>query len=177
MNKALFLDRDGILNVDKGYVYRWEDIVWFEEIFEIIKLANKRNYKVIVLTNQSGIFQQKYSHNDVLKLHKLMNEHLNQKGALVDDWFYCAEMDSDCRKPRPGMLYEAQKKFDIDLAASVMVGDKVSDVFETDEGKPRPKTFLVQGNYDLSSVLLKQSKNVTVVETHKDLQKILAEFL
>lgn len=177
MNKALFLDRDGILNVDKGYVYRWEDIVWFEEIFDIIKLANNKNYKVIVLTNQSGIFQQKYSHGDVLKLHKLMNEYLNQKGARVDDWFYCAEMDSDCRKPRPGMLYEAQKKFEIDLAASIMVGDKVSDIFETGEGNPSPQTFLVQGNYDLSSVKTKPIKNVILVDNHKALQKILAESL
>ncbi|NOT80675.1 MAG: HAD family hydrolase [Bacteriovoracaceae bacterium] len=177
MNKALFLDRDGILNVDKGYVYRWEDIVWFEEIFEIIKLANDKNYKVIVLTNQSGIFQQKYSHRDVLELHKLMNEYLNQKGALVDDWFYCAEMDSDCRKPRPGMLYQAQKKFNIDLAASIMVGDKVSDIFETGEGNPHPQTFLVQGNYDLSSVLSKPTKNVILIENHKALKKILTEYL
>ncbi len=169
MNKALFLDRDGIINVDKGYVYKWDDIVWYKEIFDIIKLANQKNYKVIVLTNQSGIFQNKYTHNDVKVLHGLMDAHLKNQGAIVDAWYYCAEMDTDRRKPKPGMILEAQKDFEIDFSQSFMVGDKVSDIFEMKEGMPGPQTILVQGSYDLS---LAGSKCIKV-SGHQELMNLL----
>lgn len=148
-NKALFLDRDGILNVDKGYVYKWEDIIWNEEIFEIIKLANEKSYKVIILTNQSGIHKGMYTENDVHVLHEKMNEFLKNKGLVVDDWFYCTEMDSIDRKPRPGMLLKAAKKHDIDLSLSFMVGDKATDIFDTDGSFVRPETLLVRGQYSV----------------------------
>lgn len=169
-NKALFLDRDGIINEDFGYVYRYQDIVWIRPVFEMIKLANARGYKVIVLTNQSGIHSGKYSHDDVCTLHGQMNDYLSEAGAHIDGWFYCAEMDSDCRKPRPGMLLSAQEKFDIDLAHSFMVGDKVSDVFLTEGICESPVTFLVRGNYDLKSAV--ESEKVRIFSTH---QEVLAE--
>ena len=150
MNKALFLDRDGVLNIDKGYVYKWEELVWIKEIFEIIKLANEAGYKVIILTNQSGIHKGMYSVEDVQHLHQQMHTYLENRGLYVDDWFYCAEMDSIDRKPRPGMLLAAQKKYNIDLSKSFMIGDKATDVFETDGSFKRPYTFLIQGNYDLT---------------------------
>lgn len=150
MNKALFLDRDGILNLDKGYVYKWDELVWMEEIFEIIKMANDRGYKVIILTNQSGIHRGMYTREDVHLLHKQMEEYLTKKGLHIDDWFYCAEMDSVDRKPRPGMLLAAQKKHNIDLSKSFMVGDKATDIFETDGSFVRPKTLLIRGNYELT---------------------------
>lgn len=175
MHKALFLDRDGILNVDKGYVYKWEDIIWVEEVFEMIKLAMDRNYLVIVLTNQSGVHYKKYTVNDVESLHKKMSEFLAAKKLKVTDWIYCAEVESESRKPRPGMLLEAQKKYDIDLELSFMVGDKVTDIFETDSKFKRPATFLVRGQYDLSKADLKD--NVKIFESHHDivmeLQKVL----
>ena len=175
MHKALFLDRDGILNVDKGYVYRWEDIIWVKEVFQIIQLAMDRGYLVIVLTNQSGIHYKKYSKNDVEILHKKMNEFLVDKNLLVNDWFYCAELESESRKPRPGMLLEAQIKYDIDLEHSFMIGDKITDVFETDNKFIRPVTLLVRGQYDLSNANL--SENVRVFESHHEvvleLKKIL----
>lgn len=149
MNKALFLDRDGVLNIDKGYVYKWEELVWIEEVFDIIKMANERCYKVIILTNQSGIYHGMYTKEDVHLLHQKMQHHLENLGLHIDDWFYCAEMDSECRKPRPGMLLAAQKKHDIDLELSFMVGDKSTDVFETEGHFKRPTTFLVRGNYEI----------------------------
>ena len=173
MNKALFLDRDGILNVDKGYVYKWEDIEWFEEIFEIIKLANQKKYKVIVLTNQSGIFQKKYTHEDVKVLHEKMASYLRSKNAIVDAWYYCAEMDSNRRKPMPGMLLEAQSDFNIDLEKSFMVGDKVSDVFLLENISHKLKTILVQGKYDLTSA----GQEILKVNNHADLLKIVLELM
>jgi D,D-heptose 1,7-bisphosphate phosphatase len=175
MNKALFLDRDGILNVDKGYVYKWEDIIWMEEIFDIIKMGNDRGYKVIVLTNQSGIHKGMYTEHDVHILHDLMNEFLKNKNLIVDDWFYCAEMDSELRKPRPGMLLAAQKKYDIDFSKSFMVGDKSTDIFETDGKFVRPKTLLVKGAYHLNHPDI--GNNVEIYENHADIKKALTELL
>ncbi len=175
MNKALFLDRDGVVNIDKGYVYKWDDIVWIDEVFEMMKLAMERGYKVIVLTNQSGIHYNKYTQGDVEILHQKMSEYLEKKKLLVTDWFYCAEMESDSRKPRPGMLLAAQKKYDIDLSKSFMIGDKVTDIFETDDQFIRPTTFLVRGEYDLSKANL--SDNVKVFENHQDVLKELKKVL
>ncbi|AUN98220.1 HAD family hydrolase [Bacteriovorax stolpii] len=170
MHKALFLDRDGIVNIDKGYVYKWEDIIWIEEIFQMIKLANERGYKVIVLTNQSGIDRGMYTHEDVHTLHQKMHAFLAGKNLKVDDWFYCAEMDSELRKPRPGMLILARDKHDIDLTQSFMIGDKPSDVFETDGKFVGPSTLLVEGNYDLKDAHTKER-----VKVFKDHAKILEE--
>lgn len=166
-SKALFLDRDGVINADKGYVYRYEDIVWIKESLEMIRLARERGYKVIVLTNQSGIHRGMYTRADVEILHKKMDEYLRQINCPVDDWIYCAELDSEHRKPRPGMLLDAQKKHGIDLGASFMVGDKASDVFETDGSFERPRTFIVRGNYDLKNLV--ESENVRVFPDHSAL--------
>ncbi len=175
MQKALFLDRDGILNVDKGYVYKWDDIVWIEEVFEMIKLAMDKGYKVVVLTNQSGIHYKKYTHADVESLHRQMNEFLEKKNLKVTDWFYCAEMESESRKPRPGMLLEAQKKYDIDLEKSFMIGDKYTDVFETNGNFIRPSTFLVKGQYDLSKA--EGAERVKIFKTHAEIVEELKKVL
>ncbi|MBP9682045.1 MAG: HAD-IIIA family hydrolase, partial [Bacteriovorax sp.] len=146
----LFLDRDGILNVDKTYIYRYEDIEWVEGIFDLIDYANKNGFLVIVLTNQSGVAQGMYTEKDVLKLHQEMNQFLMSKKLKVDDWFYCTEYDSERRKPRPGMMLEAQSKFTIDLSQSIMVGDKSTDVLDI----AGPLTFLLKGNYPLDQVVV-----------------------
>ena len=161
--KALFLDRDGILNIDKAYVYRFEDIEWVEGIFELIHFANVQGFLVIVLTNQSGVAYGKYQESDVLKLHLLMQSFLNTKNIRVDDWFYCTEMDSERRKPRPGMMIEAQKKYNIDLSKSYMIGDKPSDILEI-EG---PKTFLLKGNYSL--IEIEKNKKAEIFTTLKEI--------
>lgn len=175
MNKALFLDRDGILNLDKGYVYKWDDLVWMEEIFDIIKMANDRGYKVIILTNQSGIHRGMYTRDDVHLLHKQMNEYLVKKGLRIDDWFYCAEMDSIDRKPRPGMLLDATKKHNIDLSKSFMVGDKATDVFETDGSFKRPTTLLIRGTYDLNHPDI--GNGVSIFNNHAEVSEALKSLL
>jgi D,D-heptose 1,7-bisphosphate phosphatase len=164
MKNALFLDRDGVINIDKGYVYRFEDIEWCEGIFDIIKLANERNYLVIVLTNQSGIAKGMYQIKDVLELHEKMDKFLKSKNLFIDDWLFCPEDDGYRRKPSPGMMVEAHKKHDIDLSRSYMIGDKPSDVLNI-EG---PKTFLIEGRYNLESVVVNQT-----VKVYKDLFEIL----
>ena len=147
-SKALFLDRDGILNLDKGYVYLFQDIVWVDGIFSLITYMNKKKFKVIVLTNQSGVAQGMYQESDVIKLHAEMDKVLRENNAIVDDWFYCTEYDSPRRKPRPGMMIEARDKYNIDLSQSFMIGDKITDILEIDG----PQTFLLKGNYPLDLI-------------------------
>jgi D,D-heptose 1,7-bisphosphate phosphatase len=164
MKKALFLDRDGVINIDKGYVYKFEDIEWCNGIFEIIKLANERKYIVIVLTNQSGVAKGMYNISDVIELHQKMNNVLVSKNLIIDDWFFCPEDNGNRRKPAPGMMIEACEKHSIDLHQSFMVGDKPSDIINIDG----PKTLLIEGNYNLDSV--KTNKNVNI---YKNLNQIL----
>ncbi|MBC7538289.1 MAG: HAD family hydrolase [Bacteriovorax sp.] len=146
--KALFLDRDGILNIDKAYVYRFEDILWVEGIFELIHFANTHGLLVVVLTNQSGVAQGMYQEADVIKLHAEMKKFLEARNLRVDDWFYCTEYYSERRKPRPGMMIEASNKHNIDLSQSYMIGDKPTDVLDI----IGPKTFLLKGNYPLDEI-------------------------
>jgi D-glycero-D-manno-heptose 1,7-bisphosphate phosphatase len=145
---ALFLDRDGVINVDKTYVYRFADIEWMPGIFDLIKWANDRNYKVIVLTNQSGIGREYYTKNDVLTLHQQMSDHLAAQGLVVTDWYFSESLTDDRRKPSPLMMVEAAKKHDIDLSKSIMVGDKSSDLIEL-QG---PEYILIRGSYPLDEV-------------------------
>lgn len=169
--KALFLDRDGILNVDRAYVYRFEDIVWVDGIIELIAFANTHGYLVIVLTNQSGVAQGMYKEEDVIKLHQQMNNYLLSHKVKVDDWFYCTEYDSERRKPRPGMMIEARDKYDIDLNKSFMVGDKATDILDI-EG---PTTLLLKGNYPLEVVL--QNKKAEIFSSLSGIQKRLEELV
>jgi D-glycero-D-manno-heptose 1,7-bisphosphate phosphatase len=171
MKKALFLDRDGIINIDKTYIYRYEDIEWVEGIFDLIQFANKNNFLVIVLTNQSGVAQGMYQEEDILILHKKMSEHLKGLKLTVDDWFYCTEYNSERRKPRPGMMIEAQTKHHIDLAKSFMIGDKPTDILEI----KGPKTFLLQGNYALDAVL--KNKSAEVFDSLKKIQNRIEEII
>lgn len=169
--KALFLDRDGIINVDKAYVYRFEDIEWVDGIFDLIGFANTKGFLVIVLTNQSGVSQGFYKEEDVKKLHQQMDDFLKAKQVKVDDWFYCTEYDSFRRKPRPGMMIEARDKYGIDLNESFMVGDKPSDILEI-QG---PTTLLLKGNYPLDDAF--KNKGAEVFTNLADIQKRMEEKL
>lgn len=168
---ALFLDRDGIINVDRAYVFRFEDIVWVEGIIELIEFAKSAGLLVIVLTNQSGVAQGKYLEEDVIKLHQQMNDFLIEQNAPVDAWFYCTEYDSERRKPRPGMMIEARDLYAIDLDKSFMVGDKLSDILEVSG----PTTFLLQGNYSLTGALA--NKQTEVFTSLSAITNRLKEFL
>ncbi len=152
---ALFLDRDGIINEDDGYVYKYSDIKWNEESIELIKYAHSLNFYVFVLTNQSGISQGFYTEKEVQVLHKKMNKYLLEKGAYVTKWYYAPfsfknaiphyKYKSLLRKPHPGLMLEALSEYPINVSKSIMVGDKVSDHLHL----IGPKYFHLQGRYDL----------------------------
>ncbi|MAD48429.1 MAG: D,D-heptose 1,7-bisphosphate phosphatase [Gammaproteobacteria bacterium] len=136
--KALFLDRDGVINIDYGHVFKIKDFVFVQGIEGLIKEAMKKNYLIIIITNQAGIGKGFYSVEDYQKLTKHMNEMLLNKGCHIYDIFYCPFhptdgigeflKDSNDRKPNPGMLLKAQKKHKIDMNQSLLIGDKISDI-------------------------------------------------
>ena len=138
MNKAVFFDRDGTLNVEVGYLYEFEKFKWIDGAIDAVKYCNDNDYLAIVVTNQSGIARGYYTENDVIELHQKINEELNKAGAHIDDFFYCPHhpegivdnysVDCECRKPKPGLIEEACRKYDIDKSKSLMIGDMPRDV-------------------------------------------------
>ena len=138
MNKVVFLDRDGTVNVEVDYLHKKEDFKFEENADKAIKIINDLGYKVIVVTNQSGIARGYYTENDLKTLHVYLDEELNKIGAKVDAYYYCPhhpnakldeyKIDCECRKPEIGMFMEAAKDFSIDFSKSIIVGDKISDL-------------------------------------------------
>jgi len=138
MKKALFLDRDGIINVDHGYVYKIEEFEFMPNIFDICKLAIENNYLIIIITNQSGIGRGKYSESDFKKLTEWMHKQFLMQGVKITDVFYCPHhpkkaigkylKNCNCRKPAPGLIHQAVKKYQIDVNQSIFIGDKITDI-------------------------------------------------
>jgi len=135
---TFFLDRDGVVNVDKGYVHKTSDFQWVPGVEEIIKNFNDKGFLVIIITNQAGIARGYYSESDFTKISQWMNNQLIKKGAHIDEFYYCPHhpregkgkflVECSCRKPKPGMIKQAIKEWSIDLENSFFVGDKKSDL-------------------------------------------------
>ena len=133
MKKALFLDRDGVINIEKNYLYKIKDFEFINGIFDLCRYYQNKSFIIIVVTNQSGIARDFYSKNDFNILTNWMIDKFKFEGIIIKDVFYCPHhpdysKDCDYRKPKPGMLFEAQKKYNIDLKNSILVGDKERDI-------------------------------------------------
>lgn len=137
MNKAFFLDRDGTINIDYNYVHKPEEWTWCKGALDALRWMNHQNYKIIIVTNQSGIARERYTEEDVQNLHQWVDQELQKKDIAIDDWYYAAhhpEHDPDelftpnDRKPSTGMFEKAAKKHNIEFGRSFMAGDKVSDL-------------------------------------------------
>lgn len=137
MRRAVFLDRDGTVNVEKDYLYQIEDFEFICGVPEAIKNLNDAGFFVVVVTNQSGVARGYYTEEDIELLHRYVAAELGKAGASVDAWMYCPHhpngrgsyaLPCTCRKPLPGMLKEAARRYDIDLGNSVMIGDKTADI-------------------------------------------------
>jgi len=158
VRKALFLDRDGVINVDHGYVSRIEDFEFVPGILDFIKAAQAKGYLPIVVTNQSGIGRGYYSAEDFERLTGHMLEKMREQGIVIDrsQVLHCPhapEEGCDCRKPEPGMFLQAQKRFGIDMADSVMIGDKPSDI-DAAKAAGVGWTFLIEKNWPIRDIIL-----------------------
>jgi D-glycero-D-manno-heptose 1,7-bisphosphate phosphatase len=133
-NKAVFLDRDGVINAKAAageYVGSWEEFSIFPGVSEAIKKLNDAGFLVVVVTNQRGIATGKVQVSELENIHKRLVLHLADRGAAIHHIYYCPhdlEKQCECRKPQPGMLLTAFQDFEIDPGMSWMIGDTVSDV-------------------------------------------------
>lgn len=133
MNKALFLDRDGVLNRERGeYTFQLDDFEILPDVAEALSIAKSKGYFLIVISNQGGIAKGLYSREQVEKLHQKLAEELFAGGVVLDEIYYCPHHNEvgkcHCRKPEPLLLQKAITRFNIDISQSVMIGDKVRDI-------------------------------------------------
>lgn len=136
--RALFLDRDGVINVDHAYISRKDDFEFIDGIFQLCREAKRLDYLVFVITNQAGIARGYFTEQDFINLTAWMRGVFASEECEIDSVYYSPyhpehgigayKKDSDCRKPNPGMILRAAREFDVDLGRSVLVGDKASDI-------------------------------------------------
>jgi len=136
-NKAIFLDRDGTINVDVGYAHKIEDLEIIPKVVEGLKLLQEE-YKLIIVTNQSGIGRGHYTEEDYHVFQLALRQKLNKQGIFLTGEYFCPhhpekgigkyKIDCNCRKPKTGMLEQASNDFNIDLTNSWMIGDHLNDL-------------------------------------------------
>ena len=166
MKPAVFFDRDGVLNVDKHFVYKPEDFAWIPGAPSAIGLLNKLGYYVFVVSNQSGVARGFYRTANVEALHSFMQQELAQQGARIDAFYYCPhhpDIDGpcDCRKPQPGLLLQALADYPVDKARSFLVGDKPTDVEAARNAGLSGYLFQAGNLHDtIKELLAKQGKEV-----------------
>jgi D,D-heptose 1,7-bisphosphate phosphatase len=146
MARALFLDRDGTINVDKAYVHRIEDFEFIDGVFDFCRRAQEKGYLLVVITNQSGIARGYYSEEDYRRLTDWMVAEFAKRGVVIADVLHCPELSGPDRKPEPGLFLKARDRHGIDMAASVSLGDKPRDV-EAGERAGVGRNILFTGSY------------------------------
>jgi D-glycero-D-manno-heptose 1,7-bisphosphate phosphatase len=137
-HQALFLDRDGVINSDKGYVYRPDQFEFIEGIFDLCSKAMELNYLIIIITNQAGVGRGYYTEQQFHNLTRWMCQEFRAQDVYIDQVYFCPyhathgigeyKRESIFRKPGPGMILQAAKEFDVNLEKSVLVGDKETDI-------------------------------------------------
>ena len=130
---CIFFDRDGIVNKSpgSGYVERWEDFHLMDGFVAALKIVSTKGYPAVIITNQQGVAKGLYSEADLNGMHEKMREQLRTEGVDVLDVFQCIHFAADdcaCRKPKPGMIFQALEKHDLDCSGSWMIGDSEKDI-------------------------------------------------
>ena len=157
--KAAFLDRDGVINEDTGYLNNIKDFKWIEGAIEALKILKENNFLIIIISNQSGVARGYFSEQDVHNLHKWINLQLSEHNIKIDDFFFATEhpetqISKTRRKPSPRMIEEAIEKYNLNRADCFMIGDKDIDVLAAKNAKIRG--FLFEGgnlSYKIKKIL------------------------
>ena len=175
---AVFLDRDGVINVDSGYVGDWDSFVFLPGVIEAMRALCDAGYALVIVTNQSGIGRGFYTEEDFQVLTERMCNELSRHGVSIAGVYFCPHLPEaalpqyrktcDCRKPKPGLIHRALEELDIDLTRSAMVGDKNSDMqaalaagipqrYQVVSGEPYENCIAVSGLPDACRALLSEA--------------------
>jgi D-glycero-D-manno-heptose 1,7-bisphosphate phosphatase len=162
MKNCVFLDRDGVINKDSpDYVKRWSEFEFIPESIEAIRLLTEQNFTVIVITNQSIINRKMATPDDLEFTHSMMKKAVKEGGGEIKDIFFCPHKPEDgclCRKPEPGLIIEALKKYRIKAYNSVMVGDSSRDIECAKRAGCRYAVLVKTGNYQKAASALEEKK-------------------
>ena len=169
--KTVFLDRDGVLNFDSGYVGNWSDFIFLPGAINGLKNLIRCNFQIIIVTNQSGIARGFFTEREYLSLEREIERYLSEKGVPITATYYCPHhiegsipefsLKCDCRKPLPGMLVKAASDFGINFSEAIMIGDKNSDMQAAEAvGIPSryfidPKMCATEASYEFSTMRFK----------------------
>lgn len=155
MNKAIFLDRDGVINVERGYTHRLEDFVILPDLIEVLQLFQKKGYLLIIVSNQSGVAKELYKQSEVEVLHSYLTEEFKKNNIILSEIFYCIHHPDVsrciCRKPDSLFVEKGLARFNIDASKSYFIGDKDRDVQAAE--KAGVKGILIEANISLKTIL------------------------
>ncbi|MCR6594592.1 D-glycero-alpha-D-manno-heptose-1,7-bisphosphate 7-phosphatase [Campylobacter insulaenigrae] len=168
--KVLFLDRDGVVNIDKKYVHKIEDFEFCDGIFDLCEYFLQRGYLICVITNQSGIARGYYTEKDFEILSAYMIDEFLKKGITIEKIYHCPHLnDCECRKPKPAMLLKAKKEFNVDMNESFFIGDNLSDM-EAGMSANVKNLFLINNNYTSNDKFKTFNNLKTLLEYIKDIK-------
>jgi D-glycero-D-manno-heptose 1,7-bisphosphate phosphatase len=170
--KTIFLDRDGVINKEVNYLHRVEDFEFIDGIFKACDHFKSLGYKIIVVTNQSGIARGYFKENEYQYLSKWMVKQFLKQGISILDVFHCPhgpESSCLCRKPMPGMFLEAKDKYDIDMQNSWLIGDKEVDIV-AGSNSGISNTILVRSGHEINE---DNSKAKFILNSIQDSSKVI----
>ena len=170
--KTVFLDRDGVINKEVGYLHKIQDFEFIDGVFEACLYFKSLNYQIIVVTNQSGIGRGYYDEDDFHIINNWMLEQFKNKRIEILDVFFCPhtpESNCDCRKPKPGMFNQANEKHNIDMEKSWMIGDKEADVAAANSAGIK-NTILVKSGHTIDE---ENSKVKFILDSIKQVSTVI----
>ncbi len=172
MDKVVFIDRDGVVNIEKDYLYKIEDFEFIDGVFDALEYLQSLGYKLVIITNQSGIGRGYYSIEQYNTLTQWINEQFIDRNIFISGIYNCPhtpDINCNCRKPRIGMINQASKILDIDYNHSWIIGDKSSDI-ETGLNANIPNTVQVKTGHFFNE---NESKASFVINSIKDIATII----
>ncbi|NLY84678.1 MAG: HAD family hydrolase [Acholeplasmataceae bacterium] len=180
--KAVFFDRDGVLNKDKDYLYRIEELEWIEGAREAVAYLTHLGYCIFVVTNQSGIARGYYKEEDMQRLHEHMAREIAAAGGEITRFYYCPhligakikryDVDCDCRKPKPGLLYQAMAEYAIDKDNSFLIGDKQRDIAAAEAAGIKGYLYVKGSLLTCVKAIVNTSDGAGKMSAHKGLEQV-----